>query len=121
MKPKKNDLLLILLLLAAAAVMWFFFRPGAEGAYAVVTQDGKEIRRIDLAFEQEITIEREDGYNTLIIENGGICVSDADCGDHTCIHTGRISREGEQIVCLPHELVIEVIGGEEAELDASTH
>jgi len=121
MKIKRNDILLILGLLLAAGLMWLFFRPGEAGAAAVVTQDGKEIRRIDLSIDQEITVAVENGYNTLLIENGEIFVSDADCGDHTCIHTGRISHEGEQIVCLPHKLVIEVVGGEAPELDASTH
>ena len=121
MKLKRNDILLILGLILAAGLMWFFFRPGEAGAAAVVTQDGKEIRRINLATNQEITIASENGYNSLLIENGEISVNDADCGDHTCIHTGRISREGEQIVCLPHRLVIEVVGGEAPELDASTH
>lgn len=121
MKLKRNDILLILGLLLAAGLMWFFFRPGETGATAVVTQNGNEIRRIDLSADQEITISAENGYNTLLIKNGEISVSDADCGDHTCIRTGRISREGEQIVCLPHKLVIEIIGGEAPELDASTH
>lgn len=121
MKLKRYDIPLILCLLLAAGLMWFFFRPGEAGTCAVVTQNGKEIRQIDLSADQEITIAAENGYNTLLIQNGTISVSDADCGDHTCIHTGRISHEGEQIVCLPHKLVIEVIGGETPELDASTH
>ena len=121
MKLKRNDILLILGLLLAAGLMWFFFRPGEAGAAAVIMQNGKEIRRIDLTTDQELTIAAENGYNTLLVENGTISVSDADCGDHTCIHTGRISREGEQIVCLPHKLVIEIAGGEASELDASTH
>ena len=61
------------------------------------------------------------GSNTLVIEDGKAHISDADCGDHTCIHTGRISREGEQIVCLPHKLVIEIASGVAPEIDASTH
>lgn len=122
MKLKKNDILLILILLAAAAVMWLFFRPGGAGSYAVVTQNGREIRRIDLSLDQTVEIPSDDhGYNTLVIEQGSIYVSDANCGDHTCIRTGRISRTGEQIVCLPHGLVIEISGGDAPQLDASTH
>lgn len=121
MKLKRNDILLTLCLLLAAGLMWFFFRPGEIGVSAVVTQNGKEVRRIDLSIDQEITITEEHGYNTLLIRSGEISVSDADCGDHTCIHTGTISHKGEQIVCLPHKLVIEIVGGEAPELDASTH
>ena len=123
MKPKKNDLLLILLLLAVAAVMWLFFRPGEAGAYAVVTQSGREIMRLSLSEDRSVTITTDDGgFNTLVVKDGEIYVSEANCGDHTCIRRfGKISREREQITCLPHNLVIEVIGGEDSGIDASTH
>ena len=44
---------------------------------------------------------------------------EANCGDHTCIRTGAISREGETIVCLPHRMVVRVEGGEGAPFDAA--
>ena len=121
MKLKRNDILLVLILLFTAGLLWFLLRPGETGSTAVVRQDGNEIRRIDLSVDQEFTITTGIGYNTLLIENGEISVIDANCGDHTCIHTGRISHQGEQIVCLPHRMVIEVVDGETPELDASTH
>ena len=41
-------------------------------------------------------------------------MTEANCGDHTCVRMGRISRAGEAIVCLPHRLVVEIVGGEAA-------
>lgn len=120
MKHWKRDALLILALLLCAAALWGIFRPGAPGAYAVVTIHGKEYARYPLSEDRNIPIGTED-YNILTISDGQAFISDANCGDHTCIHTGKIFREGEQIICLPHELVIEIIGGESTELDASTH
>lgn len=122
MKLRKSDVMLILSLLLAAGLMWFFLRPGETGAYAVVTQNGSEIRRLDLSQEQTVTISSHTGgWNTLVVSSGSIHISDATCGDHTCVRTGRISRTGQQIICLPHNLVIEIIGGDAPELDASTH
>ena len=43
--------------------------------------------------------------------------TDANCGDHTCIRTGAVSRAGESIICLPHRLEIRVIGGEDSGVD----
>ena len=43
---------------------------------------------------------------------------EANCGDHTCVRTGEIFRDGETIVCLPHKLVIAVEGGAAADFDA---
>ena len=122
MSLKKNDVLLILGLLLCAVSLWLFLRPGGTGAYVAVSQDG--IERFRLPLHQDQTMEISDaglGYNTLVIEDGKAYIRDADCGDHTCIHTGKISREGERIICLPHKLIIEIIGGDASGMDASTH
>ena len=37
-------------------------------------------------------------------------MTDADCPDKLCVKTGRISKTGETIVCLPHRVVVEIIG-----------
>lgn len=120
MKQWKRDVLLIVIVLAFSALLWFAFRPGAAGAYAVVSIRGAETARYPLAEDLTVTL-GDEAYNILTISGGEAFISDANCGDHTCIHTGRISLEGEQIICLPHELVIEIVGGEANELDAATH
>ena len=120
MKHFKRDALLIFALLLCAGALWLIMRPGAPGAYAVVTVQGREYARYALTENRTVTIGEED-YNTLVIENGEAFISDANCGDHTCIHTGSISLQGEQIICLPHEVIIEIAGGTDSELDASTH
>ena len=53
------------------------------------------------------------------VEPGRICVLDADCPDHVCMHRGWISDEREPIVCLPHQLVIEFTD-ETGDVDALT-
>lgn len=120
MKNWKRDALLVIMILAAAAFLWLFFRPGEIGAYAVVTIRGVETARYPLSEDISVTLGGEE-FNVLTISDGEAFISDANCGDHTCIHTGRIGRDGEQIICLPHELVIEIIGGDANELDAATH
>ena len=115
---KRNDLLLIGVLLLAAALAWLLLRPGGTGAWAVVTVDGKETARYPLDGERTVTI-GGDAYNILRIAGGEAAVIEANCGDHTCVRTGAVSREGETIVCLPHRLVIRIEGGESAGFDAS--
>ena len=48
-------------------------------------------------------------------------MTDADCGDHTCIETGDINDVGESIVCLPHRLVLKITAEEENGPDAIVH
>ena len=39
-------------------------------------------------------------------------MKDADCPDKLCEKTGKISKNGETIVRLPHRVVVEIQGGE---------
>ena len=113
---KRNDILLIGGLLLVAALTWLLVRPGGAGGWAVVTVDGKEAGRYPLDVEQTVTIGGKD-YNVLRIAGGEALVIEANCGDHTCVRTGAISREGETIVCLPHRLVVSVEGGGSVDFD----
>ena len=97
-------------LLLIAALVWLLVRPGGAGGWAVVTQDGVETARYPLGVDRTVTIGGE-AYNVLQIAGGGASVIEANCGDHTCVRTGSVSREGEAIVCLPHRLVVSIEGG----------
>ncbi|MDE6996593.1 MAG: NusG domain II-containing protein [Oscillospiraceae bacterium] len=115
---KRNDLLLIAGLLAAAALLWVLARPGGAGGWAVIIQDGTETARYPLDADRTVTIGGE-AYNVLRISGGRASVIEANCGDHTCVRTGAVSREGETIVCLPHRLVVRIEGGVASGFDAS--
>ncbi len=68
--------------------------------------------------KEEIKIESETGYNILHIEDGQIWIHDASCPDKICISQGKISRDGEIIVCLPNKMLIKIVDkNEESETD----
>ena len=68
---------------------------------------------VNLWEPQELTFEAEDGgYNIVTIKDGMIAVTEADCPDQYCVRQG-FCNSGEQIVCLPHKLVISFIGDSE--------
>lgn len=103
------------------ATCLFIFRPGnstpqtgefPDGNVAVVKIDGREIRRYPLNHDVTDTIKTDNGINTIEIRNGSLRVTEADCPDKLCVYQKAISRPGETVVCLPHRLVIEVIGPE---------
>ncbi|MBD5162133.1 MAG: NusG domain II-containing protein [Oscillibacter sp.] len=114
---RKRDLLLAAGLLLLAGVLYLFLRPGGDGAWAVVTVDGEEAARYELSKDQTVTIGDAD-YNVLVIRRGAAEITSANCGDHTCVRMGKISREGEVIVCLPHRLIVRIEGGEAPLFDA---
>ena len=57
---------------------------------------------------QEIEIENAYGYNRIVICDGAVYMEHADCPDQYCVGQGRIHKQGQQLVCLPHKLVVEV-------------
>lgn len=116
---RRRDLLLAGGILLLAGVLFFIFRPGGQGAWAVVTADGAEIARYPLDEDRTVRLGDDTDYNILQIADGAAAVVEANCGDHTCIRTGKISREGERIVCLPHKLIIQIEGGDGPVFDAS--
>ena len=119
MKKKRIwDLLLAAGILLLAGVLFLIFRTGDNGAWAVVTVDGAEVGRYALSGEHVVTIGEEE-WNVLQISHGTASVSEANCGDFTCVRTGEISREGETIVCLPHHLIIRIEGGGQMDFDAA--
>lgn len=99
-----------------AAVLWLAVRPGGQGAAVLVLQDGEEIARYALDQDRTVTIGEAD-YNILEIRDGQASVVDANCGDHTCVRTGAVSRAGQRIICLPHRLEIRVMGGADSGVD----
>ncbi|MCI8757929.1 MAG: NusG domain II-containing protein [Oscillospiraceae bacterium] len=115
----KNDLLLAAGILLAALALWLCLRPGDQGGWAVVTVDGQEQGRYPLGEDRTVTLGDGTAYNVLEIAGGQAAVREANCGDHTCVRTGAVSREGEVIVCLPHRLTVEIQGGQPAGFDAA--
>ncbi|WP_455529912.1 NusG domain II-containing protein [Ruminococcus sp.] len=99
----------VLLMLAAAIVAVMLNFRTSDNTHIVILQNNKVIYSLDLSKEKDrsFRIESPDGgWNEVKIENGKICIADADCPDQTCVHTGVLRSEGVPIVCLPHKLVI---------------
>ena len=66
----------------------------------------------------EVKIESETGFNILHIEDGQIWIHDASCPDRVCISQGKISYDGEIIVCLPNKMLIKIVdNNEDSEID----
>ncbi|MCL1834837.1 MAG: NusG domain II-containing protein [Oscillospiraceae bacterium] len=81
---------------------------------ALVYQKGELIRTIDLTDVAEpygFTVECETGSNHILVDKGRICIAQSDCPDGQCIYQGWVGGGGAPLVCLPHELVIELSSG----------
>ena len=114
-KKIKRDIMLIstLIIVCAAAFLIINFDVKKDGITAVVKVDGNIVYMLPLDKNASVTVEGyQGGSNTVVIENGTVYMKDADCPDKLCEKTGKISKNGETIVCLPHRVVVEIQGGE---------
>lgn len=68
-------------------------------------------------YNDSFTIHSRQGYNTVVINNGMVSITEADCPDKLCVQKGEISHAGDILVCLPNKLVIEIIGENKTEVD----
>lgn len=91
-----------------------FLLGGEPAARAEISSEGKVVRIVDLAVDQEFTVTTSAGTNTITVRDGKIAVTYADCPDSYCVQRGYCNS-GTQIVCLPHRLVIRFLG--ETEID----
>ena len=105
---------LLLAAAAASAAALLLQRGGAPSPTARITRDGMLLEEIALEKVDEpysFTLEDGSGSNTVQVEKGRIRISEADCPDQICVNQGWISGGAVPIVCLPHRLMIEIVGG----------
>lgn len=57
----------------------------------------------------------KDGYNLLAVSGDRVWMEAADCRDQICVHHRPITGGGESIICLPHKLAVEMVGGTDSE------
>lgn len=113
---KKADIVLIaaLLVLSLAPGGYFFatgFLDETGHTKAVIQVDGalyKEIPLSEHTGTETFTIDTPQGYNTVVVQDQSIAITEADCPDKICVSDGYISKPGEMTVCLPHKVMIEV-------------
>ena len=112
---------LFLVILAGVILLLFLYQhfAGSKGSYILVTQNGEKIGEYSLLENQTFVVTDENhSYNTIVIENGQVWINQADCPDKLCVKQGKISKNGQSIICLPPKLTILVQAVSRQEYDA---
>ena len=113
LKPTKRDALVVLavLLLALSLAARPYFAAKAPGELTVeVTVDGETVERCALSAYTGGTYESRGYTLTVAAENGAVRVSESDCPNQDCVHSGAISRAGQSVVCLPARVAVTLEG-----------
>jgi hypothetical protein len=108
-RKTRNDIILIaaVVLIAAIALMALILA-NDEGATAVVYVEGKLFGKYPLDTDRVVEIITQNGTNTLIIKDGKADMIRASCPDLKCVDHAPISKDIDQIICLPNKVVVTV-------------
>lgn len=55
-------------------------------------------------------------YNLMAVSGTHVWMEAADCRDQICVRHIPVADGGESIICLPHKLVAEIVGGADKEI-----
>lgn len=117
---KKKDYIIIfiigLIIICGFIFNYFFFYQ--TGVYVQIKISGKVYQTVPLNLDQTINIENK---NTLVIKNNEAYIIDSTCPDKLCQKQGKISKNAQQIICLPNQVTIEIIANKNNDIDASTY
>lgn len=114
---KKNDWIMLVSILLISGLLFLIFTSfyGKPAAMVKVTVDGEVYGMYSLKKKHRIDINET---NTFVIKENEVDMIEGNCPDQICVKHKNISKNKETIVCLPNQIIIEIIGGEESELDA---
>lgn len=113
LKMKPLDFIIILVFFVASFSVLAFLPSRKAGAEAVVRINGKVVRTFNLTENQSWTYQAKNGnWNIIQVEDGKIRDKADNSPDQIAVHRGWISKVGETAICLPHNLVIEVMSGQ---------
>ena len=108
----------IIVSMIAAVFVFYALLPESGGETAVVSHDGIVVAEIPLGSSGEYVFPQVPDM-VFTAGDGAVSVKESNCGDKTCMRTGKISKRGEAIICVPNKIVVEIKGSsKESDVDA---
>lgn len=119
-KINKYDIALIFAIIAVNVLIFIYgslntVDKGQKIAY--VYSDNQLVGEYTLTdnYKTEFKVDYKGGYNTIHIEDGKVWIHEASCPDKICLSQGKISQDGEIIVCLPNKMMVQIKDNQQAE------
>lgn len=112
----KRDTIIIVLIIIFALAFVFVPKLADRGGTAVIKYGDEIVAQLELDKSGDYIFPEFEGM-VFTVADGAISVTESNCGDHTCIRTGAISRSGEVIVCVPNKAAVTIENNEQSDLD----
>jgi hypothetical protein len=104
---------LVIILLVAGAVSCIPFLGSLTPASVVVYRDNQVIATFPIDQYKEFAVTGSLGQVAIDIGPSGARVYRAHCPNQICVHSAPIKRPGEQIICVPNHVVVEIGGAKQ--------
>lgn len=101
---RKGDIVIIAAVLVLAVFSAAFAFSRGWGETVTVKADNETVYTGSLYYDRTVKL----AGNTVVIENGSVYVSDADCKNQICVNHSPITKKGESIICLPNKVIVEI-------------
>lgn len=109
---KREIIIVASVLIALLLFVMIMGMVGGKADSVRVIVNGSIVKELKLSEDSEYMYTDESGFeNLIVIKDGKIFVESANCRDGLCVHQGKKDKAGQSIVCLPHHMVIELVGG----------
>ena len=102
------DIILVisLVILTLVTSIFIYKKQTSNKIYVEVSINGEITNKYSI--DENIEIMLKTG-NVLVIKDGNVCISNADCPDGLCVKQGTISKVNEAIISLPNKLVVRIV------------
>lgn len=100
---KKGDYILIVSAILLSVVLFFCFTT-TKANTVTVKENNKIVYEGSIKKDKTVSLKN----NTVIIKNGNVYMKEANCKNKICVHTGKINKSGESIICLPNKVSVTV-------------
>lgn len=108
MKVNVAVVLAIVAVALVAVVATNAFGNAASASVAEIQDADGHTYTMPLSKDDTLTVASSAGTNVIEVQGGKVRVSEADCPNQDCVEQGWVSKAGQQIVCLPHKLVVTI-------------
>jgi hypothetical protein len=116
---KAGDFVVIAIVVAVVTLLFYqYVFSSSRGTEVQITSQEFQ-RSFDLNENRIVDVEGPLGTTEVVINDGEVWVSDSPCREKICIKMGKKHRVGEEIVCVPNRVVVEV-KGERTRVDGVT-
>ena len=112
---KADKILIFFIMMALILFLLFFIKNPKEAQVAVVKIKNQEVMRLNLNEDQKVSVKGTLGDVVIVIKNHQVAVVQENSPQHVCSIQGYVSSPSTPIICLPNDVVVEIVGLESSE------